>query len=739
MMVHCLIVTTILSLSARVNTEQDLAEFCTKTAIMKRVQTRWIWKTENVNIQLNSEPMTKYVTNIHNQAIKATNKISEIIPDKYVRKFSPDEFEFGDQRLKIIARIPTLLHHKCGQISPTEQWSPFSPNPEELQDTQEFFLKHGGGVEANIVLNLFHLNDQMFNNKLEGLNSPVEINLKTKWEEDGNGQFIGNYRKINNTNRYGWYYSNNPDEKSKANIVCVRKLQAWEKSEYRLPFLINLQDFLRKGVGYLAKVDTFLKKSQKIGKSVDILTKPKNGNNYPEVTLWPTKEMTTISEILSKILDVAGSTLITSKKVNQIRQFYTLATQINSKFNKASNYQKMNIPLAMPNIAAKALPKSHDRLVKPNIDYVIAEHTTTNDDYLTMGKATLYTADDSTEQNTYKIHTRILDRLNNGIAANYLVTTAGDKDYSTTHLPTYTECITMKEKLVCQQAIRAVTPQDYECGSQIVKSKTVESCPKKIINETTLTSTNCSSYSVMINNPRGDTITETCRGNLEDPNEIKGAGSQGTILLKSDCTISVGSKKIVLGNGKKQPKVHWDDMFLTLNQAGLRNQIVLPLLTIAGVAGGGCSFFLMTIILIIIAGCRGWHIQIWRKILPLRKFCLCITCNCYKNGCSRCCGCLRHEKKAEDLEMQTEEITRSRASRKAEQLEFFKGIRAFLSQSWDNLYEDHQVQKTTIVEKPILGPKPTRTTEMTGLIPEMRSDIQDDDPIIVLSSAPMEA
>jgi hypothetical protein len=238
MMVHCLIVITILSLSARVNTEQDLAEFCTKTAIMKRVQTRWIWKTENVNIQLNSEPMTRYVTNIHDQAIEATNRISEIIPDKYVRKI-----EFGGQRLKIIVRIPTLLHHKCGQISPTEQWSPFSPNPEELQDTQEFFLKHGGGVEANI---LFHLNDQMFNSKLEGLNSPVEINLKTKWEEDGNGQFIGNYRKINNTNRYGWYYSNNLDEKSTANIVCVRRLQAWERSGYRLPFFYKFARFLEK-------------------------------------------------------------------------------------------------------------------------------------------------------------------------------------------------------------------------------------------------------------------------------------------------------------------------------------------------------------------------------------------------------------------------------------------------------------------------------------------------------------
>jgi hypothetical protein len=65
----------------------------------------------------------------------------------------------------------------------------------------------------------------------------------------------------------------------------------------------------------------------------------------------------------------------------------------------------------------------------------------------------------------------------------------------------------------------------------------------KLNQQTTLTSTNCSSYSVMINNPRGEIITETCRGNLEDPNEIKGAGSQGTILLKSDCTIRVGSKK----------------------------------------------------------------------------------------------------------------------------------------------------------------------------------------------------
>jgi hypothetical protein len=39
----------------------------------------------------------------------------------------------------------------------------------------------------------------------------------------------------------------------------------------------------------------------------------------------------------------------------------------------------------------------------------------------------------------------------------------------------------------------------------------------------------------------------------------------------------------------------------------------------------------------------------------------------------------------------------------------------------------------------MLGPKPTRTTETTGLIPDVRSDIQDDDPITVLSSAPMEA
>jgi hypothetical protein len=89
--------------------------------------------------------------------------------------------------------------------------------------------------------------------------------------------------------------------------------------------------------------------------------------------------------------------------------------------------------------------------------------------------------------------------------------------------------------------------------------------------------------------------------------------------------------------------------------------------------------------------------------------------------------------------MQTEEISRTRDSRKAEQLEFFRGIRAFLSQSWDNLYEDHQVQKTTKVEKPMLGPKPTRITEATGLIPDVRKDIQDDDHITILSSAPMEA
>ena len=730
---------------------RDTAEFCTTSAIMKRVQTRWIWKQANVNIRLNVEPMARYMTNIRDQAVDVNVKISELIPEKYEKNIIPGEFEFGEQKLKIISRVPTLLHHQCKQISLTEHWTPFSPNPEELRATQGFFLKYGGGVEVKIVLNLFHLHDQMFNSKLEGLNNPAETNMKGSWETDGNGQLIGTYKRINNTDRYGWYYSNSPDNHTTTNIACVRKLQAWERSLHRLPFFINLQGYLTKGVGWIEKVDKFLKDSQKIGTSVDTLTRSKEGINYPEVTMWPTPEMTSISEILRKILDATGRTLITPQKVNWIRAFYQLASQLGARFTKAANQNKMTIPLAMPNMATAKIPTSNKRLIQPKIDYITNEHTKASDDYQTMGQATLYTADDSTEQTTYKIHTRILDDLDNGIAANYLVTTDGDKDYATTHLPTYTECTTMKEKIICQRAIRAVTPQEYDCGSQIAHSETIEACPMKKIEGITLTATNCSSYTVMINNPKGETITENCRGDTEGQNKITGIAARGTILLKSDCTVSVGKEQLILGDGEKQRRVHWDDMFSTLNKIGPKDQIVLPLLTIAGVAGGGCGFFLLIIILVIIAGCKGWHGKLWRKMLPIRKFCLCITCNCYEGSCSRCCGCLRRvEQKVqwEDAETPHEGGRKTRATRNAEQAAFFKSIRDFLSQSWDNVYEPPIYQNRPSVDqpllgkigptadRPVLGPKPQKPNEMTAINQKRAKEGNRDDPQPNSSSAP---
>jgi hypothetical protein len=367
---------------------------------------------------------------------------------------------------------------------------------------------------------------------------------------------------------------------------------------------------------------------------------------------------------------------------------------------------------------------------------MITEHTTANDDYKTMGKATLYTADDSTEQTTYKIHTRILDELNNGIAANYLVTTAEKKDYATTHLPMYTECIIRREKLICQGAIRAVTPQEYTCGAQIVESEPTNDCVTKKIVEISLTATNCTSYTIMINNPKGETITETCREETENKNEITGIEAKGTILLKSDCTIKVGSKQLILGNGEKQRKVHWDDMFSTLNKVGPTDQIVLPLLTIAGVTGGSAGFFLLTIILVIIAGCRGWHSKTWKAMMPIRKFFLIITCNCFKGSCSKCCGCMR-DPTVQDEE-NPKETKKLKLIRRAEQDKFFRNMGRFISQSWDNVYEPHEFSSPLINNTPTTGPKPNLIDMTTRIRGNNEENFKlEERPKIDLPSAPM--
>jgi hypothetical protein len=301
----------------------------------------------------------------------------------------------------------------------------------------------------------------------------------------------------------------------------------------------------------------------------------------------------------------------------------------------------------------------------------------------------------------------------------------------------------LKEKTVCQRAIRAITSQEYECGLQIAHSKKIEACPLKKIEDISLTATNCSSYTVMINNPKGEDITETCRGDTKDQNVITGVSARGTILLKSDCTINVGKERLILGDGEKQRKVHWDDMFLTLNKIGPQDQIVLPLLTIAGVAGGGCGFFILTIIFVIIAGCRGWHLKLWKRMMSIRKCCQCNTCNCFRGSDAEGCG-FSQKTRPEDVENPPESTRKTRTKRSAEQVAFFRTIREFLSQSWDNIYEPQTYQNEPRLErpllpqaeKPLLGPKPSKPTEMTTINKKGANEGNKDFPKIIAASAP---